>query len=209
MKIILMLSVIPILIFACGDSNDNGSPIIYRVVTPNQIEAPSDFPDVPEGYPENLTPVWLKDYFDENSHSGHVIIDRVLIELWNQGDHDFVSAILDPISRKVYPIYPDVVYVSWADLDRDGPDGKPMKYVSGVLGPPDKVSSTANEVRDKHFTEAEVKEVMAGKGNLGDLMVEHPDLKLVDRDKAGHKPKDVLVDYCNQPGNRARVPYCR
>lgn len=47
---------------------------------------------------------------------------------------------------------------------------------------------------------------MAGEG---DFMAKHPGMGLLDEDKTGYKPKDVLVDYCNQPGNRARVPYCR
>ena len=201
MKTILMLLIISIAILACGDSDNDSTPI-HHVVTEGPDPA-DEYPAVPEGYPNTLTPVWLKDYFDENSHSGHVIMYRVLIELWNQGDHDFVSAILDPISRKVYPIYPDVVYVHWTD-------GKPMKYTTnGVTGPPDKVPSVAHELQGKDFTKAEMKEVMAGKGDLGDLMAKHPGLKLIDYDKAGHKPKDVLVDYCNQPDNRARIPYCR
>ncbi len=58
----------------------------------------------------------------------------------------------------------------------------------------------------KLFTEEEMEEMMAGEGAY---MAQYPGLKLVDYKKAGYKPKDVLVDYCNQPGNRARVPYCR
>ena len=206
MKSIFILWVISIAILACGDSDDNGSPIIHRVVTPEPVDDPSDFPEVPEGFPEDLTPVWLKKHFDEQSHSGHVIMYRVLIELWNQGDHDFVNAVL--ANGKVYPLYPDVVYVEWDSHIRKIPDGESIEvlYISGTLGTPHATSKLNNNLRGKVFNEAEMKEVMAGEGAF---MAKHPGLKLVDYNKAGHKPKDVLVDYCNQPGNRARVPYCR
>ena len=53
----------------------------------------SDFPEVPDGFP--MTPVWLKDFFHKHDFSAHVILDRVLIKLWNQSDHDFTGGVSD------------------------------------------------------------------------------------------------------------------
>ena len=210
MKTILILSVISFAILACGDSGDKSSPIIHHVVTPEPVKEEDDFPEVPEGYPADLKPVWLEDYFDEDRFADHVIMSRVLIELWNQGERGFVNVVGDAIPlRKVYPLYPDVVYVKWRDHEEPGPDGEPLKYISLALGTRDAVRFTSSVNRTdefKHLTEAEMVEMMAGEGPY---TAQYPGLKLVDYSKAGYKPKDVLVDYCNQPGNRARVPYCR
>ena len=211
MKTILILSVISIAILACGDSDDKSSPIIHHVVTPEPVKEEDDFPEVPEGFPPEIKPVWLEDWFDEGRFADHVIMSRVLIELWNQGERGFVNVVGAGIPvRKVYPLYPDVVYVQWREHDEPGPDGEPLKYISYTLGTRDAVrfssdlNSGGGEV--KLFTEEEMEEMMAGEGAY---MAQYPGLKLVDYKKAGYKPKDVLVDYCNQPGNRARVPYCR
>ena len=210
MKTILILSVISFAILACGDSGDKSSPIIHHVVTPEPVKEEDDFPEVPEGYPADLKPVWLEDYFDEDRFADHVIMSRVLIELWNQGERGFVNVVGDAIPlRKVYPLYPDVVYVQWKDHEEPGPDGELLKYISFAIGTRDAVRFTSSVNRTdefKHLTEAEMVEMMAGEGAI---MAKYPGLKLVDYSKAGYKPKDVLVDYCNQPGNRARVPYCR
>ena len=71
----------------------------------------SKYPAVPEGFPE--TPVWLKDYFNERDFSNHVTLYRVLIELWNRGDHNLTGGTLDADTGRVYPSYPDVIYVTW------------------------------------------------------------------------------------------------
>lgn len=206
MKSILIIALVPIAIFACGDSDDDSAPIVHQVVTPEPVNTPNDYPAVPEGFPANLKPVWLENYFNENLHFDHVIMSRVAIELWNQGERGFVNVIGDGIPlKKVYLIYPDVLYVTWTDSpDEVGPDGKPMKYLSNHTGTRDAVKFVSDS-KGKYFTEAEVKDMMAGEG---DYIAQYPDLKLVDYNKAGYKPKDVLVDHCNQPGNRT-LHYCR
>ena len=211
-KTILILSFIPIAIFACGDTDDDSPPIIiHDVVTPEPVEEESDYPAVPEGYPENLTPVWLKDYFDEDLHADHVILGRVAIELWNQGARGFVNIIGDGLPvHTVYLLYPDVLFVTWidsSDEDELGPDGEPMQFLGQHLHANNQVAGQfIGDARGKLFTQAEVEDMMAGEG---DYIAQYPGLKLADYGKAGYKPKDVLVDYCNQPGVRARDPYCR
>ena len=165
-----------------------------------------------KGFPLELKSivVWLAPNYQEGDKPDHEIMYRVMIELWNQGVRGFVNGVGDGIPvRKTYPLYPDVVYVQWRDHDEPGPDGEPLKYISLALGTRDAVrfASSVNRTDEfKHLTEAEMVEMMAGEGPY---MAQYPGLKLVDYSKAGYKPKDVLVDYCNQPGNRARVPYCR
>ncbi|MDE0185412.1 MAG: hypothetical protein OXP71_08125 [Candidatus Poribacteria bacterium] len=214
MKFIFMLSVVLIAILAFGDSNnsgDKGSPIIHRVETVEPVKGERAFPEVPEGFPPDLKSivVWLAPNYQKGDKPDHEIMYRVLIELWNQGDHDFVNVVGDGLPlRKVYPIYPEVVYVQWRDHKEPGPDGELLKYISFAIGARDAVKFTSKVNGDefKHLTEAEMKEMMTGEGAY---MAQYPGLKLVDYRKSGYKPKDILVDYCNQPGNRARVPYCR
>ena len=99
-------------------------------------EKTSKYPAVPDGYPSSLEPVWLKDYFSEGNFSNHVVMDRVLIELWKQGDHSFVSASYDHNNGKIYPIYPDVIYIRLGKSVYDGPDGETIEipYINSTLG---------------------------------------------------------------------------
>lgn len=202
MKLILMLSVISIAILAFGDSNnsgDRGSPIIHRVETPEPVKEENDFPEVPEGFPPDLKSivVWLTPDYQKGDKPDHEIMYRVLIELWNQGDHGFVNVVGDgtPL-RKVYPIYPDVVYVQWRDHKKPGPDGELLKYISFANGTRGAVKFTSKVNGDefKHLSAAVMEEMMAGEGAH---MAQYPGLKLVDYRKSGYKPKDVLVDYFN------------
>ena len=145
----------------------------------------SKYPAVPDGYP--LKPVWLEDYFDEDLHANHVTIARVLIELWNQGDHGFVGGTYDHDNGRVYPLYHDVVYVEWASYVREGPDGEPIevKYLSSNLGTYDTVGSFNDAGEDLFTTE----EIMSGA-----YKTKYPGLKLVDYVSAGYDPATVLGD---------------
>ncbi len=206
---ILILLIISIAILACGGSDDDSSPIIHHVVTPQPVDDPSDFPEVPGGFPADLKSivVWLAPDYQEGDMPDHEIMYRVAIELWNQGERSFVNVVGDGHTGKVYLLYPDVIYVTWADQpDELGPNGEPMKYLSSHLHTNAHAARQfASDAKDKLFTKAEVEEMMAGEG---DYIAQYPDLMLVDYDKAGYKPKDVLIDYCNQPGNRT-LHYCR
>ena len=143
------------------------------------------YPAVPEGYPENLNPVWLEDYFDENLHAPHVIMGRVAIELWNQGKRGFVNITIDYRSGKVYLLYPGVVYVTWSNYSREGPDGEPIQvpYISHWLGTP----STVNPLLDSDgriFTEQEIMS--------GTYMTMYPDVQFVNYNDAGYDPATIL-----------------
>ena len=146
----------------------------------------NDYPAVPDGFP--LTPVWLKDFFDQNLHADYVIIDRVLIELWNQGDHDLVNGILDEHSGKVYPIYHGVVYVEWDSYFREDSNGQPLEvpYISHRLG----ISSTVEPLLNADgnlFTE---EEIMSGA-----YAAMYPDVEFVSYSDAGYHPATILNGY--------------
>ena len=135
------------------------------------------FPEVPEGFPSNLSVVWLEDYFDENLHADHVIMYRVAIELWNQGEHGFVNVTMDGHTGGVYLLYPGVVYVTRDSYVREGPDGEPIEvpYISSYLGIP----STLEPLLDSD----------------GRLSTESPGVEFVDYNDAGYDPATILDDY--------------
>ena len=146
------------------------------------------YPAVPDGYPADLKPVWLKYYFRERDFSYHVTLDRVLIELWNQGDHDFVNGTIDQDTGRVYPIYPDVIYVKWASYIREDPDGDSIQvpYISYYKGVSSTVDPLLNSDQDL-FTEEEILS--------GAYKTKFPGIRLVDHDNAGYDPATVLNDY--------------
>ena len=85
------------------------------------------FPLVPGEY--RMVPIWNQNVFNiwpedilkwENHINNFVLMDKVLIKLWNQGDHDFIAASITS-SRRVYPHYPKTIYVRWKErIDRNG-----------------------------------------------------------------------------------------
>lgn len=141
---------------------------------------------MPDGFP--LTPVWLEDYFHERDFSKHVAVYRVLIELWNQGDQGFVDGVFDSGSGKIYPIYPNVVYLRWDSHIRAGPDGEPIDvpYVGRALG----AASTVQTLVDSDgrlFTETEI--------TSGDYKMKFPGISFVDIGDAGYDPANILSNY--------------
>ena len=140
---------------------------------------------MPEGYPNNLKPVWLEDYFDENLHANHVIMDRVGIELWNHGKRGFVNITMDYHTGKVYLLYPDVLYLMWRNYSRKGPDGEPIKvpYISYWLGIPSTVDPLLNS-DGKIFSEQEIMS--------GTYTTMYPDVEFVNYNDAGYDPATIL-----------------
>ncbi|MDE0185399.1 MAG: hypothetical protein OXP71_08055 [Candidatus Poribacteria bacterium] len=146
----------------------------------------SKYPEVPDGFP--MTPVWLEDYFHERDFSAHVTLYRALIELWNRGNHDFVNGTLDEDTGRVYPIYPDVIYVKWDSYTREGPDGESIEvpYISARLGASSTVDPLLNSDEDL-FTEEEILS--------GAYKTKFPGIKLVEYDNAGYDLTTLLGDY--------------
>ena len=95
------------------------------------------YPEVPIGFPENLMPSWTwseekQRKYDPSDLKDFELMHRVLVKLWNQGNRDFVGISKSNRNGKVYPIYPNTVYVSIEEEVR--PDGI-IRKVRAKAGP--------------------------------------------------------------------------
>jgi len=91
------------------------------------------FPEVPEDYP--LGAVWRKiNYYDmsPSDQRNSELFDRVLIKLWSEGNKNFTGAKRDGKTGKVYPNFPDTVYITVKDLEY--PDGTVVPMITRQLG---------------------------------------------------------------------------
>lgn len=129
-------------------------------------EEKGDFPPVPADFPSTSTPVWLGiPGYKKGDKPEHELVSRVLIKLWNQGEREFKDGVFDHHTGKVYPLYPDVVYV---EFDKDG------TIASSVW-----MSNTPFDAND--FT-------------TGVWEIKYPEIKFVDFDNAGYDPYAFLTD---------------
>ena len=117
------------------DSVVDSTNTVDDIIAVDELSEQSDFPEIPEGFPEDLAKIVVWKAFS-NYQKGdmpeHEMLYRVLIKLWNQGDQDFVNGIYDIGYQKVYPLYDAVVYVEWAE--RETPDGTVRRYPARTLG---------------------------------------------------------------------------
>ena len=139
-------------------------------------EEKGDFPPVPEGFP--FTPVWLRipDY-KKGDKLGDEQVARVLIKLWNQGDHDFQGGVLRGTDKKIYPIYPDVLYVQWKEkvIEHEGGSLTPVRYIASSIGP--------------FLPEFDAVDIVTG-----DLESKYPDTRFVSYEQAGYDPDTFLAE---------------
>lgn len=144
----------------------------------------SDFPEVPDGFPSDLTPVWIEfpNYQKGDMHE-HETLYRVLIKLWNQGDHDFVNGVYKHDNGRVYPLYEDVLYVKWREEEING---QKFRFISSSLGTHARQTPDPGEGRGAFFS---IEEMMTGA-----YKTKYPDLKLVDYASAGYDPETFLDD---------------
>lgn len=136
-----------------------------------------NFPEVPSDFPENLTPVWLDfPHYQKGDMYDHEMIYRVLIKLWNQGERGFVNGVFRDSNSKVYPLYPDVLYVRWDEEEIGGPDGtRTVRVPKSILG-----------THDRAFTP---EEMLSGK--IEEL---YPNIKFIETETAGYDPETFLTD---------------
>ena len=88
------------------------------------VEEKGDFPPVPNGFPSNLTPIWFTPGYKKGDEPEYESIYRVLIKLWNQGDYSFSAGAI--ANGRVYPIYPDMLYVEWDETTVEDGNGEPI-----------------------------------------------------------------------------------
>ena len=109
-----------------------GRQIPFRGVDEN------GFPLVPDDLGSWFVPTWHWEMINfwnldilkwEEQISNLILIDKVLIKLWNQGDHSFIAADIE--SGRVYPHYPNTIYVRWKErVDKNGVKSKYISFAS-------------------------------------------------------------------------------
>ena len=145
----------------------------------SEEKIPADFPETPEGFP--MTPLWDDDTFpnyQKGDMPGHEMIYRVLIKLWNQGDHNFINGIRDTSNGRVYPLYPDTIYVkSWKKHVVRSPPDKPrtIRVPRGIVG-----------THIRFFTPEEL--------YFHGVEASYPEIKFVEKHTAGYDPETFLTD---------------
>ena len=107
----------------------------------------------------------------------HELICRVLIKLWNQGERGFIDGAFGHNDGKVYPIYPDVLYVQWADEIIDNGDGNVVTFRMIVSS----LGSQARPFDTDDFITGEWKN-------------KYPGVKFVDYADAGYYPDTFLAE---------------
>ena len=90
-------------------------------------QIPSDFPDEPIWEEDPDYPEGDADFGSDFMRSIE-LIDRVLIELWNQGRRTTSGSIGS--DDMVLPHYPNTVYVTWEYTEE--PDGTMTRYAQGI-----------------------------------------------------------------------------
>ena len=138
------------------------------------------YPEVPEGFPENLMPVWT--WSEERQQEqlegleNFELMGRVLIKLWNQGGRDFVGVTRSDSNGKVYPLYKDLVYVDrWTELPVKG--GRVALFPAGQLS--GNLSAGAEEMLS-------IETFVESGGQLP------PEIQFVDFETEGINPYDYL-----------------
>jgi len=111
----------------------------------SEVEAPAEevpvspfgfgpYPEVPSDFPKAV--IWQgseekrQKFADDGRLEDMELIDRVLIKLWNQGDHEWRGAKRDDLNGKVYPLYRNRIYVKhWIEIPVEG--GQIMPFPAG------------------------------------------------------------------------------
>ncbi len=93
------------------------------------------YPKVPVDYFSK--PIWIHDPSNINDFPDHALmnielIDRVLVKLWVQGDHAIIGGSTH--NGKVYPHYPDVVYVGYKEKVTE--NGETYRFISSIKSSP-------------------------------------------------------------------------
>ncbi len=153
---------------------DGGSTEEERTDVPVSPYGFGPYPEIPQGFPEHLMPIWT--WSDEKRQRvvgreiDFELMHRVLIKLYNDGDHEFRAVIRNDENGKIYPLYDNVVYVKrWQEMRLPG--GTVAQYPAGQL-------TTEGFISPRDFVES------------GGKLPAH--IKFIDRDTAGYDPYNFL-----------------
>ncbi len=154
-------------------SDEEMALLTAEVVEPQRV-SPFGFgpyPQVPSDFPED--PIWEEDMeanisqFGSEAMKEAELMDRVLIQLWNQG-HRATSASKHS-NGLVYPSFPNTVFVRWDYIEEE--DGTITKYARRI--------SSGAEVSDSDLND------------LGEGIIP-PGIKVLDYDSDGINPYTFL-----------------
>ena len=142
-------------------------------------EEKSEFPSVPAGFLENNPePVWLSvPGYQKGDMPEHEKLAKVLIKLWNQGERDFHGGTYDPNFGKVYPLYPDVLYVTWYEATAYDVEGNAVGQYKSI--------GTRLGMWHYEFTPADFM--------TGAWKTKYPNLKILATDDYGYDPDAFLT----------------
>ncbi|RKU36349.1 hypothetical protein C6496_13915 [Candidatus Poribacteria bacterium] len=91
------------------------------------------YPEIPAGFPIAVSWQFPDDMFPAGIQRQGELLSRVLIKLFNEGDHDFIAGKWH--KGKVYPIYPNTFYVE-VNEDKIKVEGKTLRTETiRILGP--------------------------------------------------------------------------
>ena len=158
-----------------SETIDAGKPdAIYLPQDESETSVIDDFPEVPEGFP--MIPVWTEfPNYQKGDMPEHETLYRVLIKLWNQGDRAFINGVLDHNNGRIYPLYPNVIYVKWRETTVGPPDNPITVRVPGsMLG-----------THARHFS---------WEDRIFGLEAAYPEIKFVEKQTAGYDPETFLTD---------------
>ena len=96
------------------------------------------YPQIPEGSP-------IGDFL-ETDNVQQELIGRVLVKLWNEGDRHTGGGIYDAEQGKVYPYYPNVIYVKYEN-EFNVITGKNETKVTEATSSPDNAAAVDAAVR--------------------------------------------------------------
>jgi len=104
------------------------------------------YPEVPADYPLR-TPVWIQNpnlkTVPDHAQRPFELMDRVLIQLWNQGHKDITGASFR--NGIVYPHHKNTAYVRYHQMKL--PDGSVHRTISKIIGGPD-IAPFYKQIRD-------------------------------------------------------------
>ena len=164
------------------DITDDELDALLQELEESPVEK-GDFPEVPDGFPSDLTPVWIEfPNYQKGDMYTHEMIYRVLIQLWNQGDHDFVNGVYQDDNGRVYPLYRDVVYIEWGEFVSEDPDEEIVRFPRFALATHQRSSDP--DALGGLFTVEEL--------TSGAYRTMYPGVKFVDYGSAGYDPETFL-----------------
>lgn len=161
------------------DFEDEDLESVLSELDEETTEDNGDFPPIPEGFLDsNAPPVWTTiPGYQKGDMPEHENLYKVLIKLWNQGERGFHGGSYDSNLGKVYPLYPNVIYVTWYEATQYDVDGNAIgqyRSIGSGLG-----------MQHYEFTPVDFM--------TGAWRTKYPGLKILNKKDSGYDPEVFLT----------------